>query len=83
MFKSTTIALALTGALILSGCATSTWQMPAHHPADPGAAAGSTPAITALERYRENAQATGTNPAPVEPEDEPAHERHDHGEAHP
>ncbi|MEX0958924.1 MAG: hypothetical protein WDZ63_06510 [Burkholderiales bacterium] len=83
MFKSTTMALALTGALILSGCATTTWQMPAHHPADSGAAAGSTPAITALERYRESAQATGTNSEPAESADDPAHEHHDHGGTHP
>jgi hypothetical protein len=82
MFKSTKFALALSGALILSGCATTPWQPPALHPADPGAEAGRVPAITALERYRSGAVPVT---APEDPggqaDPEHDHHHHDHGEA--
>lgn len=52
-------ALAAASALILSGCAAAPWQRPADHPADPGAAAGAAPSVTALERYRTTAAADG------------------------
>jgi hypothetical protein len=63
MFKRKTSALAAASALILSGCATTAWQPPAHHPADPAAQPGHMPPVTALERYR----AGTTTPEPAEP----------------
>jgi hypothetical protein len=82
MFKSTKFALALSGALILSGCATTAWQPPAHHPADPGAEAGRVPAITALERYRSGtATVTAPEDAGVQADPGHGHHHHDHGEA--
>jgi hypothetical protein len=82
MFKSTKFALALSGALFLSGCATTAWQPPAHHPADPGAEAGGVPAITALERYRSGTP-TATVPEDAGEQADPGHDHHhhDHGEA--
>ena len=55
MFKQTTIALAAASALILSGCATTSWHQPPDHPADPGAAPGITQPMTSLDRYRSHA----------------------------
>lgn len=52
-------ALAAASALIFSGCAAGPWQRPADHPADPGAAAGAEPPVTALERYRATAVPDG------------------------
>ncbi|HUF22091.1 MAG TPA: hypothetical protein VMP00_15220 [Burkholderiales bacterium] len=82
MFKSTKFALALSGALFVSGCATTAWQPPAHHPADPGAEAGGVTAITALERYR-SGTATVTVPEDAGEQADPGHDHHHHdrGEA--
>jgi hypothetical protein len=86
MFKRKTSALAAASALILSGCASTAWQPPAHHPADPATAPGYTQPLTALERYR----AGTTTPEPAEPpagateheghEDMQHHHRGDQGE---
>jgi hypothetical protein len=87
MFKQTTIALAAASALILSGCATTSWHQPPDHPADPGAAPGITQPMTSLDRYRSHAAqtatpeaATGRKAAP----DETDHSGHHmHGESQP
>lgn len=83
MYKTTTIAFAAASALIISGCATSAWQQPPNHPADPSGEPGITTAITSLDRYSARAKSV---PAPddAEPMEEMDHSMHgDHEEAQP
>lgn len=83
MYKITKIALAAASALIISGCATSAWQQPPHHPADPGAEPGFTPAISSLDRYRDHAKPAAA-PEKKAPMEEMDHSMHgDHGETQP
>jgi hypothetical protein len=82
MSTNTLLTLALAGALMLSGCATTAWQPPVHHPADPGAPAGASVPITALERYRSDTTPAET-PPPSTLDDDGGHHHHHHQEAQP
>ena len=75
MYKMTTIAFATASALMISGCATSAWQQPPNHPADPGAESGVTAAITSLDRYGDRAK-SGPAPDETEPMEEMDHSMH-------
>jgi hypothetical protein len=72
MSTNTLLTLALAGALMLSGCATTAWQPPVHHPADPGAPAGASVPITA----------PAETPPPSTLDDDGGHHHH-HQEAQP
>lgn len=83
MYRITRIAFAAASALIISACATSAWQQPSNHPADPGAEPGVVPAISSLDRYRDRAKPVAV-PEETPPMDETDHSMHDgHGETQP
>lgn len=82
MFRTKILALAAASALIVSGCATASWQRPPNHPADPGAAPGVTQAITSLDRYRSNAAQTSKSDSKAEENDRPASDEMDHAGGH-
>lgn len=82
MFKTKILALAAASALIVSGCATTSWQRPPNHPADPGADPGVVQAITSLGRYRSGAAQTTTPDAKAKEKDQPASDEMDHAGGH-